>query len=380
MNKYKPLALAFIGGSIKSAVGYAHFAACHLDNRWKLVAGCFSRGEAINSETALQWGVSFERLYSDWRQLIEREKGRLDAVVIITPTPNHAEMVLAALQAGYAVICEKSLALSSADAEPICRYLEKKSGFLAVTFNYAGYPMIRELKKLIESEKLGKIQQVHIEMPQESFRRLTHSGTPPQPQAWRIKDHEIPTISLDLGVHMHHLVGFLTGEKPLWVIGDQTTFGWHPDVIDNVTCMAKYTGNMRCQMWFSKTAIGSRNGLKLRILGDAGSAEWIQVNPEELHLSFADGRRMTLDRASDSLLVARQPRYNRFKAGHPAGFIEAFANLYADLADNIMLFNNNEPASWEYLCDAKTAVEGLRFFEAVCRSNSCSCWQAVARE
>lgn len=380
INNHKPLALAFIGGSIISAVGYAHFAACRMDNRWELAAGCFSRDETINTETARQWGVTPERACSDWRLLLEREKGRVDAIVILTPTPSHAEMALAALQAGHAVICEKSLALSSAQAEPIRAHLGNRPGFLAVTFNYAGYPMIRELKKIIATGRLGKIQQVHIEMPQEGFRKLDVSGKPPQPQTWRIKDYEIPTISLDLGVHMHHLVAFLTDEKPVAVVGDQTTFGRHSEIIDNIMCMARYTNNIRCQMWFTKTAIGHRNGLRLRIFGESGSAEWLQMNPEELHLNFADGRRMLVDRAAGSLLEAGQPRYNRFKAGHPAGFIEAFANLYADLADNIMLFKKGEPIERDYICDVKMAVEGLRFFEAICRSATDNCWQSIVCE
>lgn len=373
----RPLSLGFIGGSLKSAVGYAHFAASRLDNRWQLMAGCFSRDQETNLATGQQWNVLPERIYTDWQELITRERGKLDAIVILLPTPEHAKASLAALEAGHAVICEKSLATSTDEARLICECIQKQNAFMTVTYNYSGYPMIRELKQIIAENKLGKIRQVIVEMPQESFKRLRPDGKKPQPQAWRTKDYAIPTISLDLGVHLHHLITYLTGEKALEVLSDQSTQGEHVNVIDNVMCMAKYSNEMRCQIWFSKTAIGYRNGLRLRIFGETGSAEWLQENPEELLLNFASGQRLILDRASDNLLVARQPRYNRFKAGHPAGFIEAFANLYYDIADNLILFKQGKPFDRDYICNLQLALEGLTFFEILHTASANDCWKKI---
>ena len=78
---FKPLSLGFIGGSLKSAVGYAHRVACAMDGRWRLDAGCFSLDEAENQATADAYGVTGERTYRTWPELLQREKGRLDAVV-----------------------------------------------------------------------------------------------------------------------------------------------------------------------------------------------------------------------------------------------------------------------------------------------------------
>ena len=164
-------------------------------------------------------------------------------------------------------------------------------------------------------------------MPQEGFSRLDAQGNKPQPQTWRLSDGKVSTISLDLGVHLHHIIDYLTGEYPLQVVADAASYGWFDDVIDNVSCMLRYSGGLHCQMWYSKSALGQRNGLKVRVYGDKGSAEWLQIQPEELLISTVDGRREILDRAS-SVDVANLDRYNRFKAGHPAGFIEAFANIY----------------------------------------------------
>jgi len=168
--------------------------------------------------------------------LLHCEKGTIDAVVVLTPTPSHTEIVIAAIEAGYPVICEKALATSSAECIRMADVVRSNRAYLAVTYNYSGYPMVRELRRMISEGRLGRLQQIHIEMPQEGFLRINAS-----PQEWRRKDYAVPTVSLDLGVHVHHLVDFLSGgSKPLALVGDQASYGQLPGIIDNVYCMAHY--------------------------------------------------------------------------------------------------------------------------------------------
>lgn len=379
MNNHRPypLRLGFIGGGSTSAVGYTHYSSSHLDGLFRLEAGVFSRRAEINLASADTYEIDPARLYPCWRTLLEAERGRLDAIAVLTPTPAHTEIVITALEAGYPVICEKSLATSSAECRAIHQTVKRQQGFLAVTFNYSGYPMVRELRELIRRGELGDIQQVHVEMPQEGFARRTESGDKPQPQSWRLSDYTVPTISLDLGVHIHHLIHFLTAAEPQQVIADHAKYGNFPSVIDNVNCIARYSNNISASIWFSKSALGYRNGLKIRIFGSKASAEWLQVAPEQLHLAHADGRRTVLDPGSGILRIAGQPRYNRFKPGHPAGFIEAFANLYADIAR--MLCSGTPDARDEegYVYGADHAEEGLRFLEAAHRSVKRNTWQSL---
>ena len=145
----------------------------------------------------------------------------LDAVVILTPTDFHKDIIIDALRAGFHVVSEKSLATSVQEGEEIAKVIAETKGFFCTTYNYTGYPMVRELKQFIEDGKLGKIQQVQVEMPQEGFMRLGVQGEPPKPQAWRLKDTAIPKISLDLGSHLHNMVYFLTGERPERIVADQ---------------------------------------------------------------------------------------------------------------------------------------------------------------
>ena len=234
--------------------------------------------------------------------------------------------------------------------------------------------MLRELQHMIKSGRLGKIHNIVIEMPQESFARLDANGNKPKPQTWRLEDGEmIPGISLDLGTHLQHMIYFLTGENPRELVAEQSSNGWFPQVIDDVSCIAQYASGMKSQMWYSKSALGYRNGLRVRVFGDKGSAEWYQMRPEELKAAFINGEISVIDRGS-IVEVANQERYTRFKAGHPAGFIEAFANLYVDIADqlNDYLENNSKDPLWVY--GENQAMVGLNVFEAVKKSAELKKW------
>lgn len=374
MKDYKqPLKLAFIGGAIDSAIGYTHYIASQMDHRFTLYAGCFSRRKDINEKTALTWGVKREHLYSNWEILLENEVENIDAVVILTPTPNHYEMIMKAIELGYSVISEKALATTYEEGIELSNKIDEKKAFFAVTHNYTGYPMIRELQNMIKEGNLGKITHINIEMPQESFARLDINGNKPKPQDWRLSDGKIPGVSLDLGAHLQHMIYFLTAENPTELVADQSSFGWFTNIIDDITCLARYKSGMKTQMWYGKSAIGHRNGLRIRVYGTKGSAEWFQMQPEELFFNTINGNKMIIDRASN-VSVVNQLRYNRFKSGHPAGFIEAFGNLYVDIAQKLEQYkiDNNHKIDWTY--DAKQATKGLEVFEAIQKSSNENRW------
>lgn len=366
----KSLSVAFIGGGASSAIGYTHFNASRMDGAFSLVAGCFSRDSSENIRSALAYGVSSERVYSDWKSLIEAESGRLDAVFVLTPIPSHVDIVISALDSGVPVICEKALSLSSDECIRVSEAICKNNGYLAVTLNYSGYPMVRQLREMVISGRLGDVKQIVIEMPQEGFLRTNVS-----PQGWRLLDYGVPTVSLDLGVHVHHLVSFISGGKrPLKVIGDESSHGVFYGLIDNVYAMAHYEDELRVQMWWGKAALGNRNGLRVRVFGSKASAEWYQMNPEILIFSESNGRCLLIDRSSIDADVAHSPRYNRFKAGHPSGFIEAFSNLYFDIYNELLGFKRGVGFSSGFVFGADHSLEGLRFIEAVHKSSIDRCW------
>lgn len=364
------LRVAFIGGAVSSAIGYTHFNASRMDGHFVVESGCFSRDPAQNQHTARTYGVGHDRVYSSWLDLLKNERQNLDAVLVLTPIPNHVDIVVAALEAGLPVVCEKALGVSSAECAQIHQVASYHNGYLAVTLNYSGYPMVRQLRQMIADQKFGLIQQIVIEMPQESFLRAGAS-----PQDWRRKDYGIPTVSLDLGVHVHHLVNFITsGKRPLKVVSDQSSFGQFKGLVDNIYCIALYEDDLRVQAWWGKTALGNRNGLRIRVYGSQASAEWCQMNPEYLNWADNDGHYFILDRASGEATVAQESRYNRFKAGHPSGFIEAFANLYSDIADDIRNFKAGRAERNPFVFGTQHSQEGLEFIEAINRSAQESAW------
>lgn len=373
----QPLRLAFIGGGSNSAVGYVHFAASRLDNKFLVVAGAFSRDPAVNQQTATQWNIPTTQVFADWRDLITTGRASFDAVVLLTPTPHHIEVLTALMQHNIPVICEKALAAGPSELDQLADVYDPARHFLAVTFNYSGYAMVRELKQLIKTGKLGRIQKIHLEMPQEGFKRPPDiAGKKSAPQAWRLQDYEVPTICLDLGVHLHHLSSYLLELEPESAVAQFANHSDYPGLIDDVQMLLKYPQHITGSMWMSKTAIGNRNGLKVRVFGTAGSALWYQLNPDELELFYNDGRRETLDRAGQCE-YASQFRYNRMKPGHPTGFVEAFANLYQDIHSALSAYLQGQNSQNEYVFGIQQAMAGLQLFKAASVSAQTGVWQHV---
>ncbi len=348
--------IAFLGGGMNSAVGYTHFLASRLDGCFDLIAGCFSRDQSTNFATAARLGVEQSRCYESLAKMLEAEADVLDAVCILTPTPDHLESVLEALRAGLNVICEKALAASLQDADLIKAALEESGQKLMVTFNYAGYPMVREARAKIAAGHLGRIHHIQCEMPQESF-ALDSAN----PQPWRRKDYGIPCVSLDLGVHVHHMVHYLMGGVSFRnVSAVEACNGNVPDVVDSVSVLAECCGNLVVDLMWGKVFLGHSNGLRFRLYGDLGSLMWEQSTPELLRHSDKTGSRNILERGQPNLLEANKAEYNRFKAGHPAGFVEAFANIYSDFHSIIA---GAGPDQDTYTVDS--ALQGLRFLSSV---------------
>lgn len=373
----KSLSLGFIGGGASSAIGQTHFGASRLDGRWRLNAGAFSRNIETNHKTSEMWHVSEERVYKTWQRFIAAEKDKLDAVVVLTPTPVHSEIVCALLNERVPVICEKPLASSLEEAKLIREAFQNTQNFLAVIYNYSGYPMVRELRELIRQGNLGQLHKFHFEMPQEVFLRVPGiAGRSALPHSWRLEDGVIPTICLDLGVHLHHLAVFLTGEEPVRTMAEFSNHSKYSGLVDDVMMWIEYQDGMKGSFWMSKTALGHRNGLKLSVFGEKGSAEWCHAKPEQLMVSDTTGTITRVDRGSETLICG-EPRYNRYRSGHPSGFVEAFANLYSDIADALIAYRETGSYETPYVFGLDHSVDGLRLFTSAQMSNNERIWKEI---
>jgi len=363
--------LALIGGSINSIAGYPHFIASQMDKRFEVTAGVFSRNRDINEQTAKRWHV--KKLYDNYQDLIQKEKSNVDAIVILTPTPKHLEIVLALLKENIPIICEKPLANSKEEIHEIEKVYKEDEHFLVITNNYSAYPMIRELQERIKNSELGKVLQIRLKMPQESFLRAPKSIK--YPQKWRLTDGFIPMISLDLGAHLHHLAYFLLQEEPIQV---SATYNSHSKykVIDDVNILSEYESGIKSNMWLSKIALGNRNGLHIEVYGTDASASWHQENPEKLELSYTNGQTITIDRGSDINMIENQ-LYNRMTPGHPAGYIESFANLYNDIANSLDDYFQKNNYTNRYIYSLKHAKDGIDFLHSASLSNKSKKWESI---
>ena len=374
MVKYN---VAFLGGGVNSAVGEAHFSSLNLLGNVQIVAGCFSRDSDINKISGIRYNVNLERLYNSLEELIVNEKGKIDLIIILTPSNQHKSQVIKCIENDIPVICEKSLSCDLNEIREIEYHYQKRKNFLAVIYNYLGYPMIRELKSLVQKNNFGKLLHIQIEMPQESFIRVNNDGVPLTPQNWRLKDGEIPTILLDLGVHLHSIIKYVTNLKPVNCVSISTSAGNFSAIKDNISSIIEYENGMICNMWISKVASGNRNGLGIKIFGETGSAEWIQEKPEILLIANNKGKRLILDRGSNDILIANSPRYTRFKAGHPSGFIEALANYYFDIFKSYDDFLKSNDSVLTDCYGIKESIEGLFLLKGITDSSNSKKWEKI---
>jgi len=369
----KPLKIGFVGGGLNSAIGQIHFSACQLDGIWKVESGIFSLNDNINKKTGKYWNIPNERVYKNLKNFIKYEKNKLDAVAVIVPIPDHFKIIYQLLKNNIPVISEKTMVSNLNEAKKIFRICKNNNSFLNITYNYTGYPMIRELKAKIKKDELGKLQQIHIEMPQDSYLNLINGKA--SIQKWRLIDKSIPTFILDLASHIYNLSYFLIEKKPKKIFSNFTNFS-KLKVIDDAFMQLQFDGGIQGYFWASKVASGNRNSLKIRIFGTKGSAEWNHFNPEELKISLKNSVYSIYDRKSKSF-IAENKRYNRFKAGHPSGFLEAFANLYFDISVALKNYKKSKRYNNPYVFNQNYELESMKVLTKATLSNKKQNWQKI---
>jgi predicted dehydrogenase len=359
----KKIKVAIIGGGINSAVGKAHISALLLSNLYEITGAIFSRDEKINTESKDLYNLSSINLYKDLSDLITN-RSDFQFVIVLTPTHTHFYILSVLIKQNINIICEKALVTSLEEGNEIDKLLQISTSKLYVIYNYLGYTMIKYLKGIIQKGELGKINSIHIEMPQEGFIRK-NENKPIKIQSWRLEDSNIPTISLDLGVHLHILIHYLTNNKPQHVFATYRNNGNFENIIDDVNALIDYEDAMVCNMWYSKVALGYLNGLRIRLFGEKAGAEWLQSNPDILHVSYLNGNKMIVDKSNVILNDNELERYSHFKPGHPSGFIEALSSYYIDIFDD---FNGFSRIKKVFGMDE--SIEGLNMLEAFSKSFS----------
>jgi predicted dehydrogenase len=367
------LKLGMVGGGQGAFIGAVHRIAARLDDRFELVAGALSSDPQRAQASADEANIA--RSYADWREMARAESTRedgIDAVAIVTPNHLHAPVATAFLEAGIHVICDKPLAVSLAEGEALARLAHEKQRLFALTHTYSGYPMVRHAREMIEAGELGEIRVVQVEYAQDWLAEpIEQSGTNKQ-AVWRT-DPKLsgPAGCLgDIGTHAYHLAGFISGMLPEALAAEVHTFVPGRRVDDHVQAMLRYANGARGMLWASQVASGEENGLRLRVYGTKASIAFEQEAPNELGFTPLGGARRRITRGR--VKGAAAANATRVPAGHPEGYLEAFAQLYQDAALQIEALDAGQPLPPEsrLLTTVDDGVEGLRFIDAMLASSA----------
>ena len=366
--------LGMVGGGEGAYIGGIHRYAARLDDRYELVAGAFDVDPARGHAFAARSFVAPDRSYGDYRQMVAAEAeraDRIDVVAICTPNHTHFPIASAFLEAGFDVICEKPMTTTLADAVALHELAGTTGRFLGVTYTYCGYPMIHEARAMVAAGRIGRVRVVQVEYPLE-WMATAIEAEGNQQAAWRTdprRNGRGGSIG-DIGTHAYHLAGFVSGLEAESLCADLATFVEGRALDDNAHVMLRYKGGARGLLWSSQVAIGHSNGLRLRIAGEAGSLARWHEQPNELQFTPLKGRPTLIKRGSDGLSAAATVR-TRTPAGHPEGYIEAFANLYAGFAEAIRARRDGRDvaAAWRDVPTSRDGLKGVAFVEAVVDSH-----------
>jgi predicted dehydrogenase len=338
------------------------------------MAGVFSRDLRNTLDTGIQLGLDKNRLYKSYDEMAEAEGKRPDGIkfaVIVTPNNTHFAIAKAFLENGIHVVCDKPLATNFSDAEKLKKLAKEKDLLFCVTYTYTGYPIVKHLREMIKNNELGEIRVVNAEYLQD-WLATPLEKTGQKQSAWRTDPTQSGKSNCvgDIGSHIENMVSYLTGLKIVSLCARMDIFVADRLLDDNASIMVNYDSGARGLYWCSQVAVGHDNGLRVRIYGTKASAEWSQENPNYLRLSFLDKSTEIISRGRDKLHPHAQA-YSRIPSGHPEGYFEAFANIYATFINALGKKLTGKPLTIEDL-DFPTAADGLqgvRFIEKCAASS-----------
>jgi predicted dehydrogenase len=376
--------LGMVGGGEGAFIGTVHRIAARLDDHYTLVAGALSSTAEKSQRSGAALGLEAARTYDDFAAMARAEAKRpdgIEAVSIVTPNHMHAPVAEAFLNAGIHVICDKPLTMTLAEALHL-ETLARDSGLIfAVTHNYTGYPMVRHARQMVAAAELGEIRVVQVEYAQDWLAtKLEDSG---QKQAgWRTDPARAGAGGCigDIGTHAYNLADYITGIGVKELSAELTTFVEGRALDDHVHMMLRYANGARGMLWASQVAPGNENALRIRVYGTKGGIDWRQEHPNQLAWSPIGEATRIISRGTGAANAAAA-RVSRIPSGHPEGYLEGFATLYAEVAEAIRARRGG--TALDPACQFPTVadgVKGMAFIEAaVASSKTGGRWTALQR-
>ena len=368
------LRLGMVGGGRDAFIGGVHRIAARIDDRFELVAGCFSSTAEKSRASGADLGLDPARVYDDFTAMAQREarlKDGIDAVAIVTPNHMHWPVARAFLKRGIHVICDKPLTSTLADAKKLVAAAEKSGAVFVLTHNYTGYPMVRQAREMVANGDLGTLRVVQAEYPQDWLAEpLEQTGM--KQAAWRTDPEQSGAGGCvgDIGTHAFNLACFVTGLVLEELSAELSTFVDGRRLDDNAQVMLRFAGGARGALWSSQVATGNENALKLRVYGTKGGLEWSQEDPNYLWFTpLGEPKRLITRGGAGSSAVAG--RATRVPPGHPEGYLEGFATIYREAADAILAAKaGTAPGAAVTYPTVQDGLAGVAFVDACVRSSA----------
>lgn len=357
-----------VGGGTGAFIGAVHRMAARLDDQYVLTAGCFSSRADVNRQSAEALQVAPDRTYATFADMAAAEAGRADGIdvaAIVTPNHLHVEAALAFIRHGIPVLCDKPLAISAAEAAPLAAAVRESGVPFGVTYNYSAYPMARLARTMIAEGALGAIRTIQLQYAQDWLAETLETQGNKQ-AAWRVDPAKAgPGGSLgDIGTHAAHLAEFVTGLPLEAVAADLSSFGEGRVLDDNAHVLLRFGGGAKGMLWTSQIAHGHANDLSFGVYGERGSLQWRQESPDALLFARHGEPVQHLARGGHG---RGSQAATRVPGGHPEGYIEAFATLYREFADQVRAWRADSP-DVSLVPTVDEGLAGVRFVEAAFHS------------
>ena len=355
-----------IGGGEGSQIGPVHRISSALDARFELKAGALDADPAKGKDFAIRLGVSPDRAYGDWKEMLAGEKDRkdrIDLVTVATPNSTHYAITKAFLEAGIHVLCEKPMTVTVDEAEDIAATAKRTGAICAVNYGYTGYALVRHMRAMIARGDLGNVRLIVVEFAHGFHADASDADNPRM--RWRYDPAQagISGQFADCGIHALHTASFVSGQNARELSADFVSAIASRKLEDDAMVNVRMDGGTTVRLWTSSVAVGSFHGFNIRVFGEKGGLRWAQQWPDQLYWTPLNGRTETIERGMGGL-SADAERATRIATGHSEGMLVAFANIYADLAE-VIEARKNKAVPNPLALHFPTAVDGLRSIAAI---------------
>ena len=336
------LRLGVVGGGAKSFIGPVHRSAARMDDNYEVVASVLSSDPERSRKEGAAIGIGPDRAYGSAEEMFAGEQGRkdgIDVVAIMSPNDSHYRYSMAAIMAGIDIICDKPLATRLEDALDLVKRVEAAGIVFCQTFNYTGYPLVRQAMAMVRDGDIGAVRMVEAQYVQGYNYALRPEEREGAGQNWHLVPEKagMSLVLGDIGSHAHHLVRYVTGLDVDRLVADVTTTvpGRAPLAHDHGGILFRLSNNAPGVMWVTQAGAGAVHGLHIRVFGEKGGLSWVQETPNQLFHSRPEAPMLVYERGGAGLKPEAR-RAERIVIGHPEGYQEAFAVLYADVAEAIV--------------------------------------------